>query len=116
MISLRYYYTTVLLFLIFISTPIVAQKKISLDEGWKFHFGHAANPDKDFNYSTTTIFSKSSAAVNTAIDPKFVDTTWTSINVPHDWAVELPFEKSTNFDVQSHGEILSVFVLTLKKF
>jgi len=103
MISLRYYYTTVLLFLIFISTPIVAQKKISLDEGWKFHFGHAANPDKDFNYSTTTIFSKSGAAVNTAIDPKFVDTTWTSINVPHDWAVELPFENSTNFDVQSHG-------------
>jgi len=102
-ISLRNYYTTVFLFLTVISAPIVAQKKTSLDEGWKFHFGNAANPDKDFNYSTATIFSKSGAAVNTAIDPKFVDTTWTSINVPHDWAVELPFENSTNFDVQSHG-------------
>jgi len=81
----------------------VAQKKTNLDEGWKFHFGHTANPDKDFNYTTATLFSKSGAAVNTAIDPKFVDTTWTSVSVPHDWAVELPFENSENFDVQSHG-------------
>jgi len=80
-----------------------AQKKINLDEGWKFHFGNAANPDKDFNYSTATIFSKSGAAPNTAIDPKFVDSTWTSINVPHDWAVDLPFENSSSFDVESHG-------------
>jgi beta-galactosidase len=80
-----------------------AQKKINLDEGWKFHFGHAANPDKDFNYSTATIFSKSGAAVNTAIDSKFIDTTWTSVNLPHDWAVDLPFQNSDNFDVQSHG-------------
>lgn len=80
-----------------------AQKKINLDEGWKFHFGHAANPDKDFNYSRATIFSKSGAAVNTAIDSKFIDTTWTSVNLPHDWAVDLPFQNSDNFDVQSHG-------------
>ncbi|WP_395064195.1 beta-galactosidase GalA [Flavobacterium sp.] len=80
-----------------------AQKKINLNEDWKFHFGHAANPDKDFNYSTATIFSKSGAAVNTAIDSKFIDTTWTSVNLPHDWAVDLPFQNSDNFDVQSHG-------------
>ena len=80
-----------------------AQKKTSLDEGWKFHFGNSSNPEKDFNYSTATIFSKSGAAAKTAIDPKFIDSTWTSINVPHDWAVALPFENSTNFDVESHG-------------
>jgi beta-galactosidase len=80
-----------------------AQKKISFDEGWKFHFGHAANPDKDFNYSTATIYSKSGGAARTAIDPKFVDTTWTNINLPHDWAVGLPFENSPSFDVESHG-------------
>ena len=80
-----------------------AQKKLNFDEEWKFHFGHAANPEKDFNYSTVTIFSKSGGAAKTAIDPKFVDSTWTSVNVPHDWAVELPFENSPNFDVESHG-------------
>jgi beta-galactosidase len=80
-----------------------AQKKINFDEGWKFHFGHAANPDKDFNYSTATIYSKSGGAAKTAIDAKFVDTTWTNINLPHDWAVALPFENSPSFDVESHG-------------
>lgn len=80
-----------------------AQKKINFDEGWKFHFGHAANPDKDFNYSTATIYSKSGGAAKTAIDPKFADSTWTNINLPHDWAVELPFENSPSFDVESHG-------------
>lgn len=80
-----------------------AQKKINFDEGWKFHFGHAANPDKDFNYSTATIYSKSGGAAKTAIDAKFVDSTWTNINLPHDWAVALPFENSTSFDVESHG-------------
>ena len=85
------------------SLTVNAQNKISLDEGWKFHFGNAANPDKDFNYGTATIFSKSGAAANTAIDPKFIDSTWTSVNVPHDWAVDLAFENSSNLDVESHG-------------
>jgi beta-galactosidase len=85
------------------STIANAQKKINFDEGWKFHFGNSANPEKDFNYSTATIFSKSGAAPNTAIDPKFIDSTWISVTLPHDWAVGLIFENSTSFDVESHG-------------
>ncbi len=80
-----------------------AQQKINLDEGWKFHFGHAANPEKDFNYSIATIFSKSGAASGTAIEPEFKDSSWRTLNLPHDWAVELPFAESKNFDVESHG-------------
>jgi beta-galactosidase len=90
-------------FLFFCSVTANAQKKINFDEGWKFHFGHAANPDKDFNYSTATIYSKSGGAAKTAIDSKFADSTWTDINLPHDWAVALPFENSPSFDVESHG-------------
>jgi beta-galactosidase len=82
---------------------LLAQAKTSLDEGWKFHFGHAANPEKDFNYGISTIFSKSSAAPGTAIDPRFNDSTWRTLDVPHDWAVELPFVDYNNFDVESHG-------------
>ena len=46
---LMYGYTD--FFIIFYSRA-TAQKRISLDEGWKFHFGNAADPAKDFNYST----------------------------------------------------------------
>ena len=80
-----------------------AQKKINIDEGWKFHFGNAANPEKDFNYSIATVFSKSGGAAKTAIDPRFNDSAWRTLNLPHDWAVELPFVNVQNFDVESHG-------------
>ena len=79
------------------------RKKINIDDNWKFHFGHAANPEKDFNYSIATIFSKSGGAARTAVDTRFNDSTWRTLNLPHDWAVELPFENSPNFDVESHG-------------
>jgi beta-galactosidase len=80
-----------------------AQFKTNLDTDWRFHLGHASNPEKDFNYSIATLFSKSGGAAKTAIDPKFVDTTWTKVTIPHDWAVDLPFVYSPNFDVESHG-------------
>ncbi|MBI1781376.1 MAG: glycosyl hydrolase 53 family protein [Sphingobacteriales bacterium] len=92
----------VLSFLIFFLV-VNAQTKISLDDDWKFHFGHASNPEKDFNYSIATIFSKSGGAYNTAIDPRFNDSSWRSLNVPHDWAVELPFVNHPSADVESHG-------------
>ncbi len=81
----------------------VPRQKINIDEGWKFAFGHAANPEKDFNYSIKTIFSKSGGAAGTAIDAKFKDSSWRTVNLPHDWAVELPFSYVDNFDVESHG-------------
>lgn len=87
-----------------ITINITAQRQqLNFDKGWKFHFGHAASPEKDFNYSIVNIFSKSGAAVNTAIDPKFNDSKWRTLDIPHDWAVELPFVYKDNFDVMSHG-------------
>ena len=42
-----------LLTLICFSTASFAQReKIRLDEGWKFHFGNAADPQKDFGCGT----------------------------------------------------------------
>jgi beta-galactosidase len=79
------------------------RQEINFDQGWKFHFGHAANPEKDFNYGIATIFSKSGGAARTAIDPSFKDSSWRNLNLPHDWAVELPFVNVDNFDVESHG-------------
>ncbi|HNR16590.1 MAG TPA: beta-galactosidase GalA [Chitinophagaceae bacterium] len=79
------------------------RQQLNFDTDWKFQFGHAANAEKDFNYSIANIFSKSGAAVKTAIDPKFDDSKWRKLNLPHDWAVELPFVNVDNFDVMAHG-------------
>ncbi len=95
---------TVLIYCFFlISFSTVAQEKINLDEGWKFHFGNAANPEKDFDYSKISLFHKSNVFATTIVNPKFIDTTWSNINIPHDWVVDLPFENSPSFDVESHG-------------
>jgi len=89
----------------FLSLTVSAQqrKKINFDDNWKFAPGNANDPAKDFNYSLATIFSKTGAAQKTAIDPKFNDSSWRKLSLPHDWAVELPFANSKSFDVQSHG-------------
>ncbi len=79
------------------------RQQVNIDNNWKFSFGHAANPEKDFNYGIKTIFSKSGGAAGTAIDAKFNDSSWRTLNLPHDWAVELPFAFIDNFDVESHG-------------
>ncbi|MEO6253153.1 MAG: beta-galactosidase GalA [Ferruginibacter sp.] len=91
--------------LVFLSLTVKAQQrqKINFDDNWKFALGNANDPAKDFNYSIATIFSKTGAAQKTAIDPKFNDSGWRKLSVPHDWAVELPFVNSKSFDVQSHG-------------
>jgi beta-galactosidase len=93
---------TFLLFMI--SASLHAQRRhINMDEDWRFHFGHAADPSKDFNYGITAIFSKSGKTDNTALDVKFKDSSWRRLDLPHDWAVELPFVNSPNFDVMAHG-------------
>lgn len=83
-----------------VSSP---RKKINFDNDWKFHLGHAADAGKDFNFSVANIFSKTGKADKTAIDPRFNDSSWRTLNLPHDWAVELPFENVDNFDVMAHG-------------
>ena len=34
---------------------------------------------------------------------QFNDSSWRSLQLPHDWAVELPFVNAASFDVMSHG-------------
>lgn len=79
------------------------QERWSLDRGWRFHFGHANDPGKDFQFGHRTIFSKSGTATGTAIEPGFADTAWRKLDLPHDWAVELPFVKHPSSDVEGHG-------------
>ena len=99
----------IILFILLVSyftciySQLSVRKKINFDNDWKFHFGNAADPLKDFNYGIVAIFSKSGKTDNTALALDFDDRQWRNLNLPHDWAVELPFVNSPNFDVMSHG-------------
>ena len=88
---------------LFVGFQANSQKKISLDEDWRFHFGNAADVSKDFDYGKTALLHKSNVYAATIVNPKFVDSTWKKINVPHDWVVELPFVKSEQVEMDSHG-------------
>lgn len=79
------------------------RQHLDFDKDWKFRLGDAADPARDFNFSVANIFSKSGKADGTAIDPRFNDSAWRTLQLPHDWAVELPFENSPNPDVMAHG-------------
>ncbi|MBC7525674.1 MAG: hypothetical protein H7239_14715 [Flavobacterium sp.] len=90
-------------FLLLLGFQISAQKKINLDENWKFHFGNSSTPEKDFNFGGVLLFHKSNVSETTVISQKFVDTVWTKVNVPHDWVVQLPFVESSTHEMDSHG-------------
>ncbi len=75
----------------------------NFDEGWKFHPGHATDPHRDFNYGVANILSKTGDAGNTCIQMDFDDRAWESVQLPHDWAVALPFSHVANEDVDAHG-------------
>ncbi len=92
-----------LLFSIISFSQVIPRQRINFDNDWKFHLGHTSNPEKDFNYGITKVFVKSGIAENSAIEARFKDSTWAKINLPHDWAVELPFVKSEDLNVEAHG-------------
>ncbi len=103
-----YYLLTSLLFPVLFASTLEAQppsprKHLNIDEDWKFSLGNAADPARDYNYKVAVIFSKSGKDSGTAIGRRFNDSAWRTVQLPHDWAVELPFENSPNEDVMSHG-------------
>ncbi len=91
------------IFSFFANAQLNPRTRINFDAQWKFAFGHSGLPEKDFNYGLETIYSKSGGATGTAVDPKFNDSLWRNIDLPHDWAVELPFVYHTAFNVMAHG-------------
>lgn len=76
------------------------RKKIALDNDWKFTFGHAKEPSKDLFYKIHNDFSKTKAKGINFSSIQYDDSTWLQIDLPHDWAVALPFSKEASC---SHG-------------
>jgi len=75
------------------------REKLLFDIGWKFQFGHGSDPARDLGFGRAGRlcqdrdfeFSKA----------KFDDSKWRPLNLPHDWAVELPFVRDE--ELNSHG-------------
>lgn len=76
------------------SAPLTAseRERLLLDFGWRFHFGNANDPSKDFGLGSgsTGDFQKTGNFLP-ATNPAFDDSDWTAVDLPHDWAIELPF-------------------------
>lgn len=84
------------------------RERLLFDFGWKFQLGHGSDPARDLEFGIgQDDFSKTGEFGFAKI--KFDDSKWRSLNLPHDWAVELPFVrdevKSPNGDESTvlHG-------------
>ena len=79
------------------------RERINLDRAWKFSFGHAVDGAADYQYAMSRLFAKTAENYGTCIVPDFDDSAWIDVDIPHDWAVALPFEYTPNGDVKAHG-------------
>ena len=85
---------------------IAPREQLLFDFGWKFIFGNGIDPSKDLEFGFgQSDFSKTG-------DFKFAkagfdDSAWRTLDLPHDWAVELPFVHddagSGDAQLRSHG-------------
>jgi beta-galactosidase len=82
------------------------REQLLFDFDWKFTFGHGSDPSKDLgfgfgqsDFTKTGDFKFSKAG--------FDDSQWRTLNLPHDWAVELPFIRDDagagDNQLRSHG-------------
>ena len=67
------------------------REHLSLDANWKFHLGD--------DWPGALHLDKAGASAGPAAE-KFSDQSWRALNLPHDWAIELPFDKNAD---TSHG-------------
>lgn len=77
------------------------REHLSFDRGWRFAPGHAWDPGRDFSTGTGSFsYLAKTGYGDGAASAGFDDRAWRMLDLPHDWAAELPFnEKGT----LSHG-------------
>jgi beta-galactosidase len=84
------------------ATPGAGRERLLFDFGWRFHFGHADDTSKDFGFGSSSVgnFQKTGNFLP-ACAIAFDDSDWRGLDLPHDWAVELPFQNDP--DLSSKG-------------
>jgi beta-galactosidase len=79
---------------------VAPRDQLLFDFGWKFQFGHGTDPARDLGFGS----SQGDFAKTGEFDfskAKFDDSKWRTLNLPHDWAVELPFVRDEALN--THG-------------
>jgi len=74
--------------------------RLLFDFGWKFFQGHATDPRRDLGFGMGQGDFAKSGEFDFAT-AKFDDSQWRPLDLPHDWAVELPFVRDD--EQSSHG-------------
>ncbi len=84
-----------------------AREKISIDDNWQFAFGDASSAEKDFgcgteyfNYITKAASVSNEGPYVAKFDITKYGKEWTTVDLPHDWVVDLPFAPEAS---HSHG-------------
>ncbi len=80
---------------------LAPREHLLLDFGWRFHLGNAGDPAKDFGFGANGETFAKTGTLAAPGKPEFDDSSWTKVDLPHDWAVELPFVDEKN--LISHG-------------
>jgi beta-galactosidase len=87
-------------------TALLGQKQTpnysttNFDEGWRFALGSSASATKDFGYGRGSGHLAKAGSGEGPVNPLFGDGKWRQIDLPHDWAIELPFDQKAD---GSHG-------------
>jgi len=82
------------------SSAVAPRERLLFDFGWKFMFGNGNDPRRDLGFGMGQGDFSKSGDFDFATD-KLDDSKWRMLNLPHDWAVELPFVWDE--EQQSHG-------------
>ena len=72
------------------SPAVGPRERLLMDFGWKFTFGHGSDPLRDLGFGAIQEDFAKTGAFEFAT-AKFDDSRWRTLDLPHDWAVELPF-------------------------
>jgi beta-galactosidase len=79
---------------------LAPRERLLLDFDWRFQFGHGSDPARDLGFGGTQGDFAKSGEFKFATE-KFDDSKWRALDLPHDWAVELPFVRDES--LQGHG-------------
>lgn len=78
----------------FASDATYSRERLLLDKGWRFHLGDIPFPDPR-GHADTYLTVKAGNAAGAAAQV-YDDSSWRLLDLPHDWAVETPFDESEN--------------------
>ena len=70
------------------------RERLSLDRGWLFHLGDIVMPEVK-GHGESYMNAKAGSAGGAAAT-EYDDSGWRELNLPHDWAVEGPFDPNAN--------------------